>query len=224
MKDIKRGALTLLEMLMGNALTAAAFGMMIIPRGFAAGGTTGFSRILTRVLPLPLSAVVLAVNLSLLLLGLIFVGRAFAMKTVGMSVLFPLLLELFSRIPLKLFAGSLPLSVITAGILLGTGAGLVLRSGASSGGFDILAVILNKKFGISIALLINLFDSAVIFAQALGQPISGTLSGAAVIAISSFIVGRIVIYGRETGKDSKKVLYNITKNSASACLNAEKTV
>ena len=54
---------------LGAALTAAAFGLIVLPQGMAAGGITGLSVLLGRALPLPVSAIVFALNAGLFLLG-----------------------------------------------------------------------------------------------------------------------------------------------------------
>lgn len=187
---------TIIQMLAGAALSAASFGTIIIPQGFAAGGVTGLSKMVCAVIHAPLSAVVLILNIALLLCGLIFVGRAFAAKTVALSVIFPLFLEVFSRFPMTELCKDAMLSAVIAGIMLGAGAGLILRSGASSGGFDVLAVILNRRFGVSVAMVMNICDGAVILMQAVGAPVLNTVYGILVITVSAAVVNRVVTSGQ----------------------------
>lgn len=195
------------QMLAGAALSAAAFGFIIVPQGFAAGGVTGLSKIVSAAVHIPLSAMVLMLNITLLLCGLIFVGRAFAAKTVALSVIFPLFLELFSRYPMYELCEDAMLSAIVAGVMLGAGAGLILRSGASSGGFDVLAVILNRRFGVSVAKVMNICDAAVILMQAVGKPLLSTVYGILVITLSAFVVNLLVAPRRERITDRR---YKIT--------------
>ena len=184
-----------METLIGTALNAAAFGMIILPQEYSAGGVTGFSKVLVNIIPVPLSAMVFAVNMSLLAIALIFVGKKFAAKTVAVSFLFPLLLEVFSRYPLHSIRQDQMLCTIAAGVILGVGSGIVLRSGASSGGFDVIGVILNKKFKIPMNAVINICNASVIIMQSIGQPLDQTLYGIFVITICAAIVGRVVTLG-----------------------------
>ena len=87
------------------------------------------------------------------------------------------------------------LCTIVAGVMLGIGSGLTLRSGASSGGSDIIGVILNKKFKIPVSVVMNVCDASVIILQALGQPLVQTIYGIMVITISAAIVGRVLTFG-----------------------------
>ena len=208
-----------LQMLAGTALTAAAFGMIISPLGYAAGGVTGLSRVLCRLLPVPLSATVLAVNLLLLAVGWIFVGRRFVVKTVAVSLLFPALLELFSRFPLTSLGEDKLLSALMAGAMLGLGTGLVIRSGASCGGFDTLGVVLNKRFRVSVSTVMRCCDCAVILLQALRQPLLETVYGILVILISAGLVGyvaalgsgesQVMIFSRQYAQIRQALLYEL---------------
>lgn len=183
------------ELLIGTALTAAAFGLIILPQGFAAAGVTGFARTITYFIPVPLSVIVFIVNMLLMILGLVFVGRRFISKTIVVSILFPVMLEIFSRFPLDSLGEDAALCTVISGAMLGTGAGLVLRSGASSGGFDILAVILNQKYKFPVAAVMNICDGLVILMQALGNPLLPTVYGILTITISAAIVNHVLTLG-----------------------------
>lgn len=186
---------------LGTALTAAAFGLIVLPQGMAAGGITGLSVLLSRVMPLPVSAIVFVLNAGLFLLGWACVGRDFAFKTLLVSLLFPVLLELFQRLDLLAELSADPLiSSLLAGGMLGFGTGLVLLGNGSCGGFDILGVVLNKKLGVPVSLVMFLCDGAVLIAQALKLGILNTVYGVLVILVSSFTINRVLTNGKEEGQ------------------------
>ena len=109
---------------LGTALTAAAFGLIVLPQGMAAGGITGLSVLIGRALLLPVSAIVFALNAGLFLLGWAGVGKDFAFKTLLVSLLFPVLLELFQSRDVLTELGADPLiSSLLAGGMLGLGTG-----------------------------------------------------------------------------------------------------
>ena len=83
-------------------------------------------------------------------------------------------------------------SVLIAGTLLGAGTGLILRSGASSGGFSILGVILQNRWNFPIAVTLNLVDAAIVLTQVFRQSLAQTVYGILVITLSAFLVGQIV--------------------------------
>ena len=186
---------------LGTALTAAAFGLIVLPQGLAAGGITGLAVLLSRVMPLPVSAIVFVLNAGLFLLGWACVGRDFAFKTLLVSLLFPVLLELFQRLDLLAELSADPLiSSLLAGGMLGFGTGLVLLGNGSCGGFDILGVVLNKKLGVPVSLVMFLCDGAVLIAQALKLGILNTVYGVLVILVSSFTINRVLTNGKEEGQ------------------------
>ena len=190
-RSVLRACASPLEMILGTALTAMAFGLFILPQNFAAAGVTGFASILSDYLPISLSQTVLAINMLFLVLGLVFVGKAFTVKTVASSVLFPLFLQAFSGSEVQLPQNPL-VSVLIAGTLLGAGTGLILRSGASSGGFSVLGVILQNRWNCPIAVTLNIVDAAVILMQVFRQSLLQTVYGILVITFSAFLVGQIV--------------------------------
>lgn len=190
-KNILKACASPLEMILGTALTSMAFGLFILPQNFAAAGVTGFASILSDYLPISLSQTVLAINMLFLVLGLVFVGKAFTVKTVASSVLFPLFLQVFSGSEVPLPQNPL-VSVLIAGTLLGAGTGLILRSGASSGGFSILGVILQNRWNVPIAVTLNIVDAAIILMQVFRQSLLQTVYGILVITFSAFLVGQIV--------------------------------
>lgn len=186
---------------LGTALTAAAFGLIVLPQGLAAGGITGLSVLLSRVLPLPVSAIVFVLNAGLFLLGWACVGRDFAFKTLLVSLLFPVLLELFQRLDILTELSADPLiSSLLAGGMLGFGTGLVLLGNGSCGGFDILGVVLNKKLGVPVSLVMVLCDGSVLIAQALKLGVLNTVYGVLVILVCSFTINRVLTNGKEEGQ------------------------
>lgn len=181
----------------GGVLTAAAFGLFILKQDFVAGGVTGLSVVLQRFLPVNLSLIVLTINLILFALGWIFAGRDFIFKTLIMTLLFPALLDLFSRIDTFDELSQDPfLSSLTAGCMLGIGSGLILRANGSSGGFDIPGVILNRRFGIPVSAVMYACDCTVILCQAVSKPLMKTAYGILVILCCSFMINKVLMYGK----------------------------
>lgn len=189
--------LSYLLIIIGGIMTAAAFGLFVLPQNFVAGGVTGLSVILQKIIPLPLSWIILLINILLFIVGWIFAGKEFVFKTLIMTFLFPILLDLFEKIDLFLPMAEDPfLSSLIAGCLLGIGSGIILRANGSSGGFDILGVVLNKKFRISVSVVMYICDCTVILLQAVSKPLLHTAYGIVVILITSFMVNKVITYGR----------------------------
>lgn len=178
-----------LEIALGAGMTAAAFGLIVLPQGFAAGGVTGLSVLLRSIVPLPVSTIVLMLNIALFTLGWSCAGREFALKTLIVSLLFPLLLEFFQKCSTPSVLTTVPFaSALLAGITLGLGSGLILHGNGSSGGFDILGIVLHQKLGIPVSLVIYMCDCTIILTQAVSSGILMTVYGVLVILISSLTI------------------------------------
>ncbi|MFQ7310282.1 membrane protein [Drancourtella sp. An210] len=194
---MKKKLASYIWIILGGAMTAAAFGLFVLPQEFVAGGVTGLSVILNSVIRLPLSWIVLSINILLFAVGWIFAGKEFIFKTLIMTFLFPVLLEFFSQIHLFQELAKDPfLSSLIAGCLLGIGSGMILRANGSSGGFDILGVVLNKKFGVPISVVMYVCDCTVILFQAVSKPILQTVYGIVVILCCSIMINKVITFGK----------------------------
>ena len=194
---MKKKLASYIWIILGGAMTAAAFGLFVLPQEFVAGGVTGLSVILSSVIRLPLSWIVLSINILLFAVGWIFAGKEFIFKTLIMTFLFPVLLEFFSQIHLfQELSGDPFLSSLIAGCLLGAGSGIILRANGSSGGFDILGVVLNKKFGVPISVVMYVCDCTVILFQAVSKPILQTVYGIVVILCCSIMINKVITFGK----------------------------
>lgn len=201
MKNLREKFRSYLLIALGTALTAGALGLIVLPQRMAAGGITGLSVLLSRVLPLPVAAIVFVLNAGLFLLGWACAGREFAFRTLLVSLLFPVLLELFQRMDILAALCTDPLlSSLLAGGMLGFGTGLVLLGNGSCGGFDILGVVLNKKLGLPVSLVMFLCDSTVLISQALTVGVLNTVYGVLVILVCSFTLNRVLTNGKEEGQ------------------------
>ena len=124
-----------------------------IPNGFSTGGVSGISTVLSALIPgLTPGMLITAINALLLVIGLLVVGREFGLKTVWCSLLFSGLTMLFERIvPLSAPVTDEPLLDLVCAILLtALGSALMFRAQASSGGTDIVAMILKKYTSLDI--------------------------------------------------------------------------
>jgi len=130
----------------GSAISAVAINSILIPEGFLAAGFTGLALIihyLTDVLSV--SSLYFLLNLPLFALGWKYVGRRFFLYSVVGMVIYSAAVE-FVHIPIHIEERIL--AALLAGILMGVGSGIILRSLGSAGGVDILSVILLTRHSI----------------------------------------------------------------------------
>ena len=189
-------------MILGAAAYALSVSYFTAPNEIAPGGITGLATILNDLFYLPIGAVTLLFNIPLLIWGAIESGRRFIIRTLIITAAASVLIDVFSLFELA-YQGDLIIASIFGGILSGTGLGLVFLRGGSTGGTDIIARNLNRRYPhISIGSIVLICDAVVV---ALSAVVYGSLENAlyAVIAIftSSKMIDAVVFgFSRDNGK------------------------
>lgn len=132
----------------GTFLLGVGLKAIAIPHGFISGGMSGLGLLIYYFThTLTPGTWYLLVNIPVFILGWLFVSRRFFFYSLYGAAALTAAIDLISfTIPVK----DPVLAVLTGGILVGSGAGIVLRSLGSNGGTDIIGVILNQKFNIPI--------------------------------------------------------------------------
>ena len=165
-KKVLRAAATVGAVLAGNVILAFAVTAFIVPQGIIMGGATGVGLTIAHYLHFDLSAIVLVVNVALFVMGAAALGKKFALTTLVSTFAYPLILSVVQRIPaVSILTDNRMLASVYAAILLGIGVGIIVRVGASTGGTDILALVLNKYLHIPVAALLYGVDFVVLGCQ-----------------------------------------------------------
>lgn len=136
-----------IQIIIGASLVGLAFNIFYLPARLAAGGVSGISTILYEVFQFPPAYVQWAINLPLLIIGVIFIGKDFGVKTFMGTLFVPFVIWLTADMPVAV--ENPLLSAIYGGAILGVGLGIVYRGNGSTGGTTLLAQILKKYTGLS---------------------------------------------------------------------------
>lgn len=144
----------------GSCVCAVALNGILIPNGFVSGGVAGLSLIVHHVLPdLPVSILYLFFNIPLFALGWKYVGRRFFLYSIVGTFIFSSAVQwIYIPIPVQ----DKFLCAILAGIINGVGTGIILRSAGSSGGTDILSVMVLTRFAVRMGNTVIAFNTAVL--------------------------------------------------------------
>ena len=156
----------------GVAIAAVSFSFFLQPYSLVIGGVTGLGVILEKYMNA--SLVMFIANLILVLLGLIFMGKDFFLKTVYGSLIFPVFTYIFDLIYqalMKINEGNLLISsdgnmlliTIFSSILMGAGIGIAVKHGGNTGGTEIVQNIVYKYFKMPYSLSLFLFDGTIVF-------------------------------------------------------------
>lgn len=155
----------LLLVLFGNLLMAVGVGCFVIPTGLMVGGTTGMGLSASHYFGISVSAFVGGYNALMFFIGAWTLGKNFAFTTLISSFLFPFLLGRLEMLVLSPLTSDPLLAVVLGGLMTGSGIGLVLRAGASTGGNDIPVLLLNKKLGVPLSVSMYAFDIVILLLQ-----------------------------------------------------------
>ncbi len=150
--------------IIGSFVLAVAFVLFITPYKIVPGGVYGISIVLHYLFNTPVGLVALCFDIPLTIIGIRFLGPRFGFKTVvgfSLTALFTDTLTFFWGFK-PLVAGDALLSSIFGGVLAGLGLGLIFKSRATSGGSDIVAMIIAKYTKLPLGMLMIYVDSVIV--------------------------------------------------------------
>jgi uncharacterized membrane-anchored protein YitT (DUF2179 family) len=152
-----------LFILVGCALQALSVVIFLNPANLAPGGVSGLAIILNRYLPVAVGVLTLLLNLPLFVVGLRFLGGwKFLARTVVATVLYSSLTFAFERAGIQPVTDEIILNTLYGAVIGGFGMGLVFRASATTGGTDILALLLMRWRSLPLSQSYLFTDAAVI--------------------------------------------------------------
>jgi len=182
--------------LVGNAIYALTVKLFVMPVDLLTGGTTGIALALNYTWNVPVPTVVLVFNVLMLLLGWAVMGGAFALTTVLSTFVYPLFLQIFEILLGDLvLTADLMLCTLFTGVGVGFSLGLVIRSGASTGGMDIPPLVLQKLFRVPVSMSLYAFDVCILLGQAMFRPAENVLYGIVLVVIYTMVLDKMLLIG-----------------------------
>ena len=165
-------------------LMALAVNFFFAEHTLAPGGITGLSVVLSTFLSMPVENISLGISMPLLVMGLLFLGKGFGIKTLYITLMGPLFLKV---IPQTHITDNLLVAGVIGGLLVGTAIGIAIIRGCSTGGTDLVAMLINKviKF-LKLPVILFMLDGFIIVA-------SGIISKNFMISIYSLISLLLII-------------------------------
>ena len=187
---------TLPWILLGNTVYALGIVMFVLPSGLITGGTTGLALTAEHFLHIPVSVFVFLMNLCMFLLGAAVLGMKFALTTLVSSFYYPIILGIFQKIPaLSNLTREPMLAAVFGGLMIGFGIGSVIRAGASTGGMDIPPLILKKKFGLPVSVMLYVFDVTILVLQMFFSDKEQILYGILLVMIYTVVLDKVLLIG-----------------------------
>ena len=169
----------------GSLLYAVSTLLFIFPNRLLLGGTSGISVILEAFLPFTPGTILTGINVALIVLAFVLLGREMAVKTLVGSVLTTAFIGLLEK-PLTLespLVGNAFWSAVIGAVIIAVASGVMFYVDSSSGGTDIVALIVRKFSNIHIGRALLLTDVLIVL-------VGGILAGWSILAAS--VVGLLI--------------------------------
>ena len=181
---------------LGNVLYALTVKVFLLPANLVSGGATGIALAANHLTGVSVSGFLFLVNMSMLILGLIVLGKAFVATTLASTFLIPAALEVFYRLLGDfVLTDDILLCTLFAGLGVGVSLGIVIRTGASTGGMDIPPLILYKCFRIPVSVSLYAFDVCILLLQAPFQEAENILYGIVFVLLSAIALDKTMMIG-----------------------------
>ena len=197
----------LLFIFLGCGLLAVGLDMFIIPNHISPGGVSGLSAAIASLIPVSVGTLSFLINLPLLIGGWRVLGFRQLSRTLVATVLLSVLIDLFA-IVLPVYSGNILLASVLGGVLSGAGVGVLFLRGISTGGTDLLSILLLRALpNLPIGGLMLGCDAAVVLVAVLVfRDIEVALYSIVVIFVASKVIDSIM-----DGANYAKVVYVITE-------------
>ncbi len=194
-KITRRDVKNVLLILLGNAIWAAAFSFLTYPNNIVSGGLTGIAQIINLLTGLPVGIMVIVMNVPLFIVAWKKFGERFIIYSLIGMVSGSLFIDLFGMFDLVI-TNDMLLAAVYGGLVKGLGSGLTYLTGATSGGSEIGARLLRRKYAyINFGTLSMALDVLVVAAFAI---IFRRFDSAMYTIITMFVTSRVVnliLYG-----------------------------
>lgn len=171
---------------LGAFILAISVNLIFLPNQIVAGGASGLSIVLNELFGWNVALTLYAINIPLLSLCFLLLGKDVGFKTIYGSLINPFFIAITGSLPP--LTNNIFLATLYGGVLTGIGLGLVFRGNASTGGSAIISQIVNKYFKISLGVSVFVVDGFVIATALLVFTKDTVLFS----LISLFIIGRVI--------------------------------
>lgn len=193
---MKNKLFSIIKILLGALLVAGGTYFFLAPNKIAAGGISGVAIITNSIFPnLSLGMLMIGMEIVLFIIGIIVIGPVFGGKTVFCSFTISGLIVILERICPKVqpMSQDILIQLIFGILICGVGMAIVFNEGASTGGTDIIAKIINKYFDLSIGKSLLIVDIFITIAATLVFGVDKGLYSIFGVVINSVIVDKVIL-------------------------------
>lgn len=155
-----------LYILIGSLLIALSVVLFFIPHQFTTGGTPGMAILLHHLTGLSIGSLIVIINIPLLLWGIKYIGKIFAIKTIVTIFLISTFTDLFVKyLDFGLLISNILVASIFGGLIIGFGIGLIIKGNSSAGGSSIIAKIVCANSHFKASYIISFVDALIVISS-----------------------------------------------------------
>lgn len=219
-KNILKTMIDSVYFIVGVAVYSVAVNMFLSPDGISPGGFTGLAVIVNHLTQIPIGIMLFIFNIPVLVWGYLKMGGVFILKTSFVTVLMSFCIDISAQFLPPIKADGI-LSSFFGGMLMGLGLSLVMLRGATTGGIDIIAKLINRRYRhLSVGKIILAADGLIIILTALTyKNIETALYSAVAIYVATRVID-VLLYGADRGK----IIYAVTKQPDAICREINETM
>lgn len=204
----------------GAVIYSLSVNTFLSPNGISPGGFTGVATVVNHITNIPTGTMLFVFNIPVLVLGFLKMGGLFILKTAFVTVMVSLSLDVSARILPTLQTEGI-LASMFGGILMGIGLSLILLRGATTGGIDIIAKLINKKRRhLSVGKIILMADGVVILLNAIVYKNAESALYSIIAMYMGTRIMDVLLYGADKGK----IIYIITSLPDKICNKINHTI
>lgn len=203
-------ATDLLVYIAGGIIYSVAVLIFLSANEISPGGLTGIATVLNYLFMLPIGTVMFLLNIPILIIGFMKLGGVFILKTTVATVIISIILDIIESFLPAVRVDPI-LAAVFGGLLMGLGVSMFMLRGATTGGVDIIAKLINRRFPhMTVGRLMLLSDAVVVALSAIAyKNVESALYSVIALYASSRVID-MMLYGADKGK----IVYIITEKSA----------
>lgn len=202
---MKDTIVNIILILIGNFLLAISVACFLVPNDILSGGVAGLAVALLPIFPtLNTTLFISIVTVLLFIIGAILLGRGFFIKTLISTIAYPVFLNILTIfMQNKVFTDNIIIASIYTGLFMGLGVGIVFRTGSSTGGMDIPALLMEKYLHIPLHVAVLVIDAITVVLGITTYSINAALIGLISVYVSSVVIDYAISFG---GQKTKSVM------------------
>lgn len=199
---------------LGIFICACTYNLFIVPHNIVFGGLGGLNIIVNHFISVPSGLFILFCSLILCFLSLIFLSKENTARSIVGALLFPLFVEVTTNLGniIVLDSSDILLFSIFGGTFYGIGMGLLMRSGFTLGGTDIVTQMVSKYLRITMGTAMLFVEGIIVLIGAFIFGFTNCLYAIIILYLITFLVDKVML-----GISDKKAFYIITKNRKKVC-------